>query len=307
MTLTNIAIIGAAGNLGPHVLTALQNSPSNLTITMLARQSSKSTYPSSPNTAIHHIPDSPTHADLVKALKGQHVLVMAYGHVPSADQIAMIDAAAEAGVQRVIPADYGSVDSSSERACKLVPLYVEKAKVRKHLQDLASKSAGKFSWTSLVCGHFFDYGLECGLLQFFPKEKRAGIFDGGEIKASASTLPQIGKAVVGIIAKPEETRDRMLYMQSFCVTQNQVFEALEKAAGSKWRREELDSEEFTEKWRKVLEEKPKDHEATEELVSVLGVLDADWTGYEDFAMSVLGLEEESLEEVVKGVIKKLGL
>jgi len=45
-----------------------------------------------------------------------------------------------------------------------------------------------------------------------------------------------------------------------------------------------------------------DEGATERLVGALGVVDADWTGKEGFAMELLGLEDEDLEEVVRKAI-----
>ena len=61
----------------------------------------------------------------------------------------------KAGVQRMVPADFGSVDSSSPWTQELVPLYVEKTRLRERLVELANENE-HFTWTSLVCGHFFD-------------------------------------------------------------------------------------------------------------------------------------------------------
>lgn len=46
---------------------------------------------------------------------------------------------------------------------------------------------------------------------------------------SATTLSDIGKAVAGVLRHPEETRDRIVYVHSAAVTQNQLLAAARKA------------------------------------------------------------------------------
>jgi hypothetical protein len=201
-----------------------------------------------------------------------------------------------------IPADFGSVDSSSALTQELVPLYKHKTALREYLISLA-KAHPSFTWTSLVCGHFFDQSLE--FLHVYLSERKIEILDDGEVKWSASSLGQIAKATVRILQRPETTANRMIYVQSFLVSQNQVTAAFEKATGgSKWKVIRRDSGKYRE------EEKAKadagDKESVENLVWLLGAIDADWTGKgKDFAMEELGLEEEDLDEVVKATVKRL--
>jgi hypothetical protein len=84
------------------------------------------------------------------------------------------------------------------------------------------------SWASLVCGHFFDYGLKSGLLQFDIEARRARIFDRREIKWSATTIETIVRVVVRVPQKENETKNRMLYNQGFCVTKDEGLELLER-------------------------------------------------------------------------------
>lgn len=44
------------------------------------------------------------------------------------------------------------------------------------------------------------------------------------MKSSTTTLADIGKAVVGVLRHPEETKNRAVYVQSATVTQNQLLE-----------------------------------------------------------------------------------
>jgi len=178
MTLTNIALIGANGNLGPSVLSSLL-AAKNLHVTVISRTSSKSTYPS--DIKVKHVPDEPTHAELMNVLRGQDALVTTFAGTNRDLQILLAEASLDAGVKRFIPADFGSCDSSSPRALELVPLYRAKQKVREHLQAMVRANEG-FSWTSLVYGHFFDYGLASGLLQFDLEAKKTIVFDDGNVR-----------------------------------------------------------------------------------------------------------------------------
>lgn len=296
MTIQKVTIVGANGRLGPAILNALL-STNTFTVTVLSRSSSKSTYPSP--TQVNRISDDFPMEELVSALRGQDALVVVFAGTNDELQIRLADAAATAGVKRFIPADFGSCDSSSERALELMPLYVAKKKVRQHLEELESQG---LSWTSLVCGHFFDYGLKSGLLQFDLGERKVNVFDGGEIKWSATTTGTIARAVVRVLQKEDQTQNRMLYIQSFCLTQNEVTRSLERAMGQKWEVEQSGSHEYIRHWK--AEADNGDGEATERLVSVLGIVDANWEGKKDFANGLLGLETEDLDQVVRKVVSE---
>ncbi|MCJ1471548.1 hypothetical protein MMC13_000188 [Lambiella insularis] len=303
MPLQKIAIIGANGILGPSVLRALLSA--HFTVSVLSRASSKSTYPSS----VHQItipddvfsqPREAAIAALTTALRGQDALIVTIAGSHVDEQVLLADACVAAGVKRMMPADFGSCDSADEYTLELLPLFKGKARVRRHLQSLAEKAGGTFSWTAIISGHFFDYGLGCRLLQVDLAKRTATIFDGGNIKFSASNLDTIGLAVTRVLQKEEVTKDRLLYVQSVHITQNEVLAALEEATGEKWKVTHAKSEDA------IAEHKVKayegDADAIEEIVSVHGIVASDWVGKEDFANEMLGLEAESLDETVTRVL-----
>jgi putative NADH-flavin reductase len=303
MTIKNIALIGANGTLGPSVLSALL-AANTFKITILTRQSSQSTYPSS--ITVLSIPDDLPASSLIQALTGQDALITTFAGTNADLQIRLADAAATAGVKRFIPADFGSCDSSSARALELIPMYAGKKRVREHLQGLAER--GELSWTSVVCGHFFDYGLKGELLSVDLGRRKMKVFDGGDGRWSASTLSRVGEAVVRVLQREEETRNKMLYVQSFCVSQNEVLRSLERATGETWKVEQVDSKTFIAEMKGVLDGEPSEEEksrASEALVSVAGIIDADWEGKQGFANRLLGLEEENLDQVVERVVAEL--
>lgn len=305
-----VTLVGASGNLGRILLTQLLEATS-LKITILQRASSKSTYPSDHSNLTIHSVDSWTLPHLTSALRGQDAVIAAFPLRDLHSHLVLAEAAyASESVVRFIPADYGSVDARSQRARDLVPLFGKKVEVRELLEKLSENSGGRMTWTSLVNGHFFDWGLTNGFLHFYPFEQppRAHILGNGEQKSSQATLGQVAKAVVSILTGDEEhlekTKNRVLMLQSFCVSQNEVVETLEKVMGKKFVREEVDVEGYIRERKKVADEGGEGAgEAIEDLVFALGVVEGDWTRKEEYAIELLGLEEEDLESVVRKALE----
>lgn len=303
MAIKNVALIGGTGTLGAPVLKALKATEFNISV--LNRQSSKSVYP---KTKVITIPDDLNVDEVAKALKENAIdaliITIAGSHVES--QKKLIDAAFKAGVKRVMPAEFGSCDSADDKTNEILPLMKGKKDVRDYLVTLESKKrddGSSLTWTSLVTGHFFDYGLTCGLLKFDLKARKAYILDGGNIKFSASNLAFIGKAVLKILQKPDETANKLLYVHSNYVTQLELLAALETATGEQFERIEQSSEE------ELNVSRPKmlagDGEAREEVVAVWGVVASDWKDKKGFANSLLGLQEDDLHETVARVVTEI--
>ncbi|KAF2198095.1 NAD(P)-binding protein [Delitschia confertaspora ATCC 74209] len=302
MAIHTVALIGANGILGPTVLSALQSSP--MKVTVLNRASSKTKYPA--NIDITTIPDDFSLPELTAALKGVDALVITIAGSHVKEQKALIEASWNAGVKRVIPAEFGSCDSADPETVELLPLMKGKQEVRGYLEEWCEKEregdGGNMTWTSLVTGHFFDYGLKGELLKFDVKNRKVWLIDDGDVKFSATTLPTIGRAVVKVLTEHEkETENKLLYIHSFCVSQKEVLASLEKATVDKFDVVEVSGEEL------IKEARPKmlggDHQALEEVVAVHGIVASDWRQKLD--NDLIGLPEESLHEVVKKVVEEL--
>ena len=304
ISITNVALIGGTGTLGAPVLKALKASEFNISV--LNRHTSKSVYP---KTKVIQVPDDLDVDAVAQALKENEIdaliITIAGSHVES--QKKLIDAAFKGGVKRIMPAEFGSCDSADDKTNEILPLMKGKKVVRDYLVALQDRErengAGKLTWTSLITGHFFDYGLTCGLLKFDVKGRKAYILDGGNIKFSGSNVDFIGKAVIKILEKPEETANKLLYVQSNHVTQLELLAALEKVMGSKFERIDQNSE------KELNLVRPKmlngDNDATEEVVAVWGVVASDWKDKAGFANTLLGLREDNLEETIRNVLADL--
>ncbi|KAL6808512.1 hypothetical protein J3E69DRAFT_185751 [Trichoderma sp. SZMC 28015] len=302
--LKKVCLIGANGTLGSVILQALVDANS-FDVSVLQRSNSSSSTTFGPSvTRLVAGPDLAVD-ELTQVLKGQDAVIAAFPLGQGDQHLRLVEAAFNAGVKRFIPADFGSCDAGDAEPQKYLPLYRKKTAVREKCEALAAQDESTtFSWTTLVCGHFFDHGLRDGLLHFNFDTRTAQILDGGAIRASTSTLRRIAEATVRILERPVETRNRALYVQSFNPTQLEIVAALEKAMGEKWHIQHVDSKSYLADAQKRLS---SDDEkavliAIEDIVFVLGALDADWTKRDGFAMELLGLKDESLEDVVNEVV-----
>lgn len=271
-------------------------------VTAVIRTGSLSTvpYPASQVRTVH-VDKAMSLAGLTAAFQGQDAVIASFKFADPEAHVRVAEAAAAAGARLHIPADFGSIDADNERARELVPLYRNKLAIRTRAQALADATPS-FTWTALVCGHFFEWGVKEHLFHTDLVRHTADVFDGGHTKASATTLTRIGEAVVRILRKyPDETiRNRVLFIQSFCISQIELVQALERATGTKWTVNDLDSEKFIAEKRPLAE--AGSSMAIEDLVFVLGALDADWTKRGNLAMDLLGFEDEDLDATLQRVL-----
>ena len=146
-----IAIFGAGGtNIGHHVLEALLKDHS-FTVTVLARGSSKSTFPS--NVTVTRIADDLPHAALVEALQGQDVLISAVGPEAKDAEYKLVDAAIEAGVRRFFPTEDG-LDNSDPKNAAVSPIVAIKYDMQPHQK---SKQKEGLTWTPVGTGMWIDW------------------------------------------------------------------------------------------------------------------------------------------------------
>lgn len=215
----------ASGNTGSAIIKALVTS-NQFNVTALVRED-KTAKPSFPNDVIIRQVDYSHPDSLRDALKGQDAVVSALNHAALGHQRALLDASVSAGVQRFILSEYGS-DTLNPKAGPL-PLFAPKKAEQKYVEELAAH--GKISYTILINGPFLDFGLNHGFLGPDLKKKQITYLDGGIAKFSTTTLPTVGKAVVGVLSKPEETKNRAVYVQDAALTLKDLFRLAKQALG----------------------------------------------------------------------------
>lgn len=148
MSIPYLTFNQAGGNLGPPLLRALSTS---FNLSVLSRASSKATFDSS--VKVHKIADEYPLSELVSILKGQDAVITLLRAGATELIKRCIDASVQAGVKRFIPGEFGS-NSGSAAAREAVPIFEKKWEVKNYLVE---KEREGLSWTSVVCGSFFDW------------------------------------------------------------------------------------------------------------------------------------------------------
>merc|ERR1712080_264965 len=101
---------------------------------------------------------------------------------------------------------------------------------------------------------------------------------------------------------PEVTANRVLFVQSFCVTQLDIVQAFGRASDAEYEINWLDDESYERQ--QMIKRDEGDKDALENLVWLLGAIEGNWEMRDDFAMERLGLEDEDLDEAAKAVVKQ---
>jgi uncharacterized protein YbjT (DUF2867 family) len=291
MAIKNVMLIGAGGNLGPHILKSLLDAGFHVTI--LSRNSSKSTFPATAKVA--QIDDEYPYEALVEAFKGQDAVVSTIGGMALSTQKRMIDAAVAAGIHRFIPTEFGSVPEGEDAEN---PVFGGKREIREYLE---TKKGQGLTWTGIANGFFFEWGIETGFLRVDIPNKKATILDQGDARGPSSTWRTIASATAGALQNPEATANRMVFVQSFWISPNDIIRAVEKATGSQFEVTKLDRKTFVPDQEAKLQQ--GDMSALYGIVWSHATSGEDWNAKLD--NKLLGVPEEDLDTVVGQVVKNI--
>ncbi|KAI4213314.1 MAG: hypothetical protein LQ351_004055 [Letrouitia transgressa] len=247
--ITKVALAGATGNLGPAILAELLSA--GFQVTVLTREGSTHSFPPS----VTVIPVDYTAVDSVtNALKGHDALVSTLASLAVGVQLNLVLAASNAGIKRFIPSEFGS--NTLNPKSRGLPVYKDKIAVQNALQKEAN--AGTLSYTLVFNGPFLDWGLKVGFIANV-REKSANLFDGGNRLFSTTTLHTIGKAVVGVLKHPGETKNRAVYVHDTATTLKKIVEMVKKATGGPegWRETVIPVDKLLEgAWAELKKENP---------------------------------------------------
>lgn len=248
---------------------------------------------------IYTINDDYPDTQLIEAFTGQDALVSALPGPKSSIHLRMIDAAIKAGIKRFIPSEFGN--NTCVAASESVPLYTDKAKVVAYLKSMESTG---LTWTAIHTGQFLDWGLESGWFDFDLEKKEAVIYDSGNKAWSTSTLKTASEAVVKVLLKPEETKNRPVFVSSFTLSQRQLLKVLEEVTGSEWKIETISEKEALRKAEELDEEGALKLKIWLLLCSDRMDRGANFEKDGVLNNELLGLPVEELREVVKRIVKR---
>jgi hypothetical protein len=299
------SILQAGGtNVGHHLVKALAAKPDLFTVSILARKSSKSTFPA--GVQVKYVDDALPHDQLVAALQGQDALISAIGSGALALEEKLIDAAADAHVKRFFPSEYG-MDNTDPSARALVPFIDAKGAVIEYLVARQSR----LTWTAVPTGLWLDWSLNPAIAfaGINIRDRTAALWQRGEHRMSWSTLPWVAEGIAQILlAPPERTANKIVPLHGFTATQNDVVALLEQVQGVKYAVSYLDDDAIVAAARQKWDEN-KDFMAALDLLKAAIFRDGYGSDLVAEGTSPLGnefleLSPLTLEGVVKAAVEK---
>jgi uncharacterized protein YbjT (DUF2867 family) len=295
-TYKNILLIGASGNLGKPILSALR-ADSTFNITVLSRVDSAATFPSD----VKVIKADYSNKDaLVKAFTGQDVVISAVASTAATadfDKL-LIDAVLQAGVKWIIPTEFGPDISHPAAASTLI------VSPKIATADLLKKNQSAIAHTFVVTGLFLEWSFESGFLGFDIANHTATLYDDGKHLVSGTTLDHIGKAVAAILRHPELTLNKRIYVTDATFTQQQALSLFEKYTKTKWTVKNVTTASLIEQGAESIAKGDIKQGSYSQLVALYfggqGACDFE----SKTSNKALGLETSSLEDVIKEAVER---
>jgi len=243
-----VALAGATGNVGLPILDALLEANHPVVVLTRKDSSNNSKLPNSSNITVKEV-DYNSVSELTAALEDVKVVVSTLATAVVGAQDPLIDASIAAGVERFLPSEFGS-DTVNPNTSKL-PVFKYKVDTQKYLESKVKENPN-FSYTLLITGPFFDWGLKVGFI-LNPAKHTGTLYNGGDAKFSTTTLASIGKAVVGVVANLSETKNKAVYVHDTVTTQNQLIAYAKEKDGKEWDTTTKDTKELYEESMKELQ------------------------------------------------------
>ena len=299
--------MGATGNVGQAILDSILATGIHKVSVITRSESSSSS--KLPDSVIIHRGSYTDESFLVAALAGQDILILAVSFMSYSAQDPIIRAAAKAGVPWILPTEYGSDPEASLN--KDLPLNSHKVPFRELIEEL-----GTSNWIGLSTNPWLDYCLlQGGFVGIDIKQKTAQLYGNGEVKANFTALPRVGSTAAALLSLPDtelsKFKNRFVYTSSVRVSQRDILESALRVTGTtedQWTVEYKDTAEAIHGLKERMAS--GDMMAGAQLLFALTFSDGLGGDFNDKVVDyegLLGLEkEESLDDIVKQVVAKLG-
>jgi len=223
-SIKNVTIAGGSGSLGSVIVEKLL-ATGKFNVRALRRPGSSATFPAGVDVVDV---DFTSVSSLTPALQGQDALIITTSSTAVKEQYPLIDAAVAAGVKRLLPSEFGS-NLDNEKTRKL-PLFAGKAEVAEYIVEKTKTS--DLTYTSVYNNAFLDWGLQYDFILRI-SDYQPVIIDDGNLPFSTTTLATVAEAVAAILSKPDETRNRSVFIHDLVTTQNELLALAKQIAPEK--------------------------------------------------------------------------
>ncbi|KAK8010665.1 hypothetical protein PG990_009630 [Apiospora arundinis] len=283
----NITLVGATGNLGSAILSALLAEKIH-TVSVITRTGSKSTKENiltAAGVAQVHRGSYDDARFLDGALQGQDVLILAVGHGGYEAQDPLMRAAARAGVAWVVPCEFGSDRTNAKLYADVgATLMAAKEQYRALAEELGLR------WLGVTATLWRDCTARPNL----------------------ATLERVGRSLAALLGLPQDELadhygNRWVYFSSFRASQRDIFESVLRATGTTEKEWEVKHQSLEQDVRRfaAAEEANGNPFAKAMLLFPLTFADGYGGDYNDKVVDyeLLGLEkEENMDEIIKKIV-----
>ncbi|THY75332.1 NAD(P)-binding protein [Aureobasidium pullulans] len=186
------------------------------------------------------------HKSLVEHLKGQDIVIVFTSFVPGNEldrkQIALVNAAIDAGVKYFIPSEWapdtaGRMGSVQDGHGPTLPTDMVLAPKRvTHNYLLCRAAEKKLNFCVIYPGVLFELGFANGIFGFDFNNKTACLPDNGINPFPATTLDTLSKVVISLFENPSLISNKFYHVADGVLTQQDVFHVVEKETGVSWAR-----------------------------------------------------------------------
>lgn len=170
---------------------------------------------------------------LTAALQGQDAVIEAFNPAAAVNQGAIVRAALAAGVSHLITPDF-SLDTFNQHIGEIF-ISKPKQKAQAELENLVADCGGSLSWTAIMVGGWYDWGIEVGRFWINKTDRTIMRFGSGNQKYAISRLALTGAAVVSVLKNPGRYKNRPAYFAGHTVTTNQLIGLVKEVAGDDWK------------------------------------------------------------------------
>jgi hypothetical protein len=161
---------------------------------------------------------------LREALTGQDAVVSALGKASGlALQFKLVDAASDMGVKRFLPSEFGA--DLQNATIRTFPTYRAKVELERYIEAKVAAGAGTLTYTYVYNSMLLEDALVFGALGDL-RARKVNIFDGGATSFAATRRATVGRAVVSVLERFDQTANRAIRVRDILITPQRVLEIL---------------------------------------------------------------------------------
>ncbi|ORX70538.1 NAD(P)-binding protein [Linderina pennispora] len=224
----SVALVGGTGTTGAFFIDEFKKNGQDFNVTLITRKesedSTKAKFADTPHFTIRGV-DYDDEADLATALTGQDAVlsILGLGSIGK-QQLALVKAAAKAGVKYFIPSEFGSDFGVAAGESDII--FKPKEAVRQTIEESGLKHI------YIITGLFSDFFVNsyyCWDLENFSVE----IPGDGSQKSAFTSRADIAKFTVAILKRADEFADKTVRIAGYHLSFNDWVNQIEAAAGKK--------------------------------------------------------------------------